>query len=342
MQAQSKTPPARAYALLALSALSTSLGCDPSASTDALESAPALRDEVARSALPADCEQRLSFRAGSTNDAPYQVASGYEGYQTFDFDIPWRGESVQAVAIVPRVDNTKVVHHFTLSDGTGAHLAHWAPGSEPERVPDDVGRFIPSVGKLKLEIHYYNKNPGAAPEPDRTGFEVCITRTPRKHLAGMYPFAANPVAPAGQVSHSTATCTVTGATPVRVFSHAPHMHKLGTHAKLELLRADGTTEVLHDEAFRFEEQISYPLDVTLQPGDRVRTTCVYANPGTRSVGLGLGSDDEMCFNFVLYHPLCGFTCNTGRPEIDLVVASQNGECRPGGSAVHAHADAGPR
>lgn len=337
MLAQSKIQAARGSAVLVLWAL-MSVGCEPSASAESGSDAPgALQSEVvAPLAYPKDCDDKFRFLAGA-GDAPHQVLPGAEGYQSFEFDVPWGagGAGVQAVAIRPVVDNHKVVHHFTLYDGKGAHLAHWAPGGESEPLPDDVGRFLPPAGKLRLEIHYYNKA-GTTAEADRTGFEVCTTRTPRAHTAGMYPFVALPMALAGRVSSNSAVCTVTSKTPVRVISASPHMHKLGVHAKLELLRPDGTAQVLHDRPFSFESQDAYPLDLTLQPGDRVRTTCTYQNPSTRNVTFGLGSDDEMCFNFVLYHPLCGLSCSHEAPELDFLADSQNGEC----AAAHAHPDGG--
>jgi hypothetical protein len=239
---------------------------------------------------------------------------------------------VQAVALRPVVGNTKVVHHFTLYDDKSAHLAHWAPGGTETTLPSDVGIYLPAQGKFKLEIHYYNRTRDARPEDDQSGFEVCITRKPRAHTAGMFPFTARADAPAGKVTQNVSTCEVKAATKVQVIAHAPHMHKLGTRAKLELLRRDGSLEVLHDGAFSFDDQRDYPLDLQLQDGDRVRTTCVYDNPTARNVAFGPSSEDEMCFDFVTYYPRCSLHCVSGDPLVDGLTQSQEGDC-----AAHGHA-----
>ena len=318
------------YALsLLLLALCASSGCaEQSPRDDAAD-----RDTVRQLASsPPKCDATFRFLANDQG-APHRVGAQHEGYREFLFDVPWQG-AVQAIALRPIVDNTKVVHHFTLYDEASAHLAHWAPGATARVLPDDLALYLPAKGKLKLEIHYYNRAQDAQPEDDRSGFEVCVTRTPRAHTAGMFPFTGTANAPAGRVTENVSTCTVNAATEVHVVAHAPHMHKLGTHAKLEVLRADGTREVLHDAPFTFDAQRDYPLELSLRNGDRVRTTCVYDNETTRDVSFGPGSDDEMCFNFVTYYPRCSLHCTSGDALIDALTTSQEGDC-----AGHGHTSA---
>ena len=116
--------------------------------------------------------------------------------------------------------------------------------------------------------------------------------------------------------------------PVFLLSSSPHMHQLGVHAKLEVLRADGSIEVVHDKAFTFEDQVSTPLDppVQLNNGDKVRTTCVYQNNTSTAVAFGEGSYDEMCFNFASYYPSCGFTCKPQDFFSQTIQSSQGGGC----------------
>jgi hypothetical protein len=59
------------------------------------------------------------------------------------------------------------------------------------------------------------------------------------------------------------------------------------------------------DPFQFENQQYYPHEpeVLLQPGDALRTRCTYDNPGDQPVFLGEGTEDEMCFNFVMIYPL---------------------------------------
>lgn len=39
------------------------------------------------------------------------------------------------------------------------------------------------------------------------------------------------------------------------------------------------------------------------PGDAIRTTCTFDNPYDFPVLFGEGTEDEMCFNFVMAYPI---------------------------------------
>ena len=68
-------------------------------------------------------------------------------------------------------------------------------------------------------------------------------------------------------------------------------------------RAGGGQEVVHDEAFSFENQRMYPEDITLNPGDYLTTTCTYSSPAT----FGSGTNQEMCYWFALAYPAGALT-----------------------------------
>ena len=104
------------------------------------------------------------------------------------------------------------------------------------------------------------------------------------------------------------------------------MHGLGVHAKLTIQRANGMTEVVHDKPFNFEEQTTWPVDVKLNNGDRVTTTCVYTNTKNTAVAFGTKTEDEMCFNFAQYYPMCGMTCDEEDPLALVWQVSQGGGC----------------
>ena len=57
--------------------------------------------------------------------------------------------------------------------------------------------------------------------------------------------------------------------------------------------------------YSFDNQLvysRYPNTLTLKFGDKVRTTCTWANPSDKKVGWGEDTLDEMCFNFITYYP----------------------------------------
>ena len=95
-------------------------GCDGGAT---MEETTALAEEATASpetradpaAWPTDCDEKYRFVANE-GGGPFRVPTQYEGNRQFLIDVPWAGQSVQAVAIRPIIDNKKVVHHFTLVD----------------------------------------------------------------------------------------------------------------------------------------------------------------------------------------------------------------------------------
>jgi hypothetical protein len=280
---------------------------------------------------PADCEQKFEFRANGGGNAPFQVRPGGQFYQDFMFSAPWSGD-VQAVTMKPLVDNKKVLHHYILYQASGAFLVGWSPGKNETLLPPDVGVFLPGSGQLKMTVHYYNANAGAKMEQDRSGVEICITKKKRPKTAAVMPFAANPVVPANTPSaEASSTCTVSSSEPVHIITSSPHAHQLGIHAKFTIQRANGQTEVIHDKPFNFEEQTTWPVDFVVNNGDRVTTTCIYRNMTNRAVSFGTNTQDEMCFNFALYYPMCAMTC---LQEDTLAAAwslTQGGGCPTGGA-----------
>lgn len=262
-------------------------------------------------AWPADCEERHTFVAHDMSDMtkPYMVPANTEEHPAFQFDTPWGDDDVQMLASRPITDNAKVVHHWILWDATeGSSLAGWAPGGIPDELPSDVGLYMPKgQGVLTLDLHYYNLT-GGEPQPDRSGVEVCITRKLRPKTAANTGLNGSATVKAMSTASTPVACQVTTTDEVRFLGINPHMHQLGTHAKLELTRA-GMTTTLWDAPFRFTEQAMRPLDnIQVMTGDVLTTTCTHVNDRPTDVQWGESTDDEMCINWVRYYPKGAFTC----------------------------------
>ncbi|HEX6242321.1 MAG TPA: hypothetical protein VFZ61_15525, partial [Polyangiales bacterium] len=249
-------------------------------------------------------------------------------YQDFFFKPPWTGD-VQSVGFRAVVDNKKVLHHYIVYQD-GAFLVGWSPGKNDHPLPPDVGVFMPATGELKMTVHYYNEM-GTGTEQDASGVEMCVTKKKRPKTAAVMPFAANPSVPANTPRiERSATCTVTATQPITLITSSPHMHGLGIEAKLTVKRANGMTEVLHNKPFNFEEQTTYGVNFPLNNGDQVTTTCVYKNTTSRAVSFGLNTEDEMCFNFALYYPMCGMSCVPTDPLAAVYHISQGAGCPSSG------------
>jgi len=258
--------------------------------------------------LPEDVTcYKLTARA-SASGAKYSVPTTPDLYQCFQYNAPWGDKKVQVVSVRPLIDNDKVIHHWNLynvpdsvSDGTnggcsGAHpnaalISGWAPGGLPLELPDDVGvRTEP--GGFSLEIHYNNKL--GEGQLDASGAEICVTEKLRPKEAAVHWLGTQGL----NKLQATGVCTPINTAPVTIISSSPHMHLQGRHMKTVINRKDGSTEVLIDKPFDFNTQISYPTPATINPGDTLSTTCTYATP----TPFGQGTNEEMCYNFVLAYP----------------------------------------
>lgn len=179
-------------------------------------------------------------------------------------------------------------------------------GTDPFSFPTDVGLKIPANTQIHLNLHLYNASED--PMSDESAIWVKSQSTPTPMLAEMV-FA-------GKIAFSvqgggdrviTGGCTVAQGQGFNLFALWPHMHKLATHSKFEITRpnANGpaTTTVLWDEAYDFNEQKYYPQtpEFQVQPGDQIKVTCSYHNPGS-TVTFGDSSDNEMCFTGMYRYP----------------------------------------
>ncbi|CAM9885372.1 unnamed protein product, partial [Laminaria digitata] len=210
-----------------------------------------------------------------------------------------------------------------------ADIFLWAPGSSDIVLPDDVGfllgnasgRFL-SVG---LQTHYNNPDEVEGLIDD-SGVRVYYTDELRPIHMGVIqlgdPFVyleGEPV-PEGKSSY-TFQCPSScfeehfEIDTVTVFSHGLHMHENGQRLQTRQYRtnSDGEEVMVYDfdvEYYSFLQAGAHILttnnSVTIQKGDRFETTCYYdtdlSSVGSENVTFGLGSENEMCIDFVLYYP----------------------------------------
>ena len=88
-----------------------------------------------------------------------------------------------------------------------------------------------------------------------------------------------------------------------MFALWPHMHQLAINSKFELIRG-GNTQVLHDQAYDFNEQTYYKQspEIQVMTGDEIRVTCRYNNTTGGLVTFGESSNQEMCFTGMYRYP----------------------------------------
>jgi cytochrome c5 len=249
---------------------------------------------------------KLTANAGD-KVTPYKVGTAVDQYVGFSFMPPWQGTRY-ARAFRAVTDNAKVLHHWLLfqqagavQDGAvapqlGTHpdgqlVMGWAPGGSDAYYSHDLGIELTSGQGFVMEAHYNSSDANAL---DASGVELCVTKQAPENLLSLSWLGTDSISG----TSSSGTCRPSAREPIHIVGAQPHMHLKGRHMKVVLTRAGGGQEVLHDEDFSFENQRSYPLDVTVNPGDSLTTTCTFSSPAS----FGKGTNDEMCYFFTSAYP----------------------------------------
>jgi hypothetical protein len=260
----------------------------------------------------------------------WQMNPGNEGYvcvrKTIDQDMYI--SDFRAVA-------PEGTHHTVLTmgspdgpdgvSGCGAGTNHEAMiygsgvGTNPFSFPEGVAIHIPAGTQLLLNLHLFNVSDAALQGVSGTEVKTLaadeVVHVAEAVLAGK-TFNLN--VPDGGESTQIGYCTMDA--DVTVLSVSPHMHQLGTHAKI-VAELDSGEMTLHDAAYDFYEQKVYPLapSLPMAQGDRLRVECTYVNNTGADVSFGDSSTEEMCFSGIYRYPALGgsgiaaFVCDDGIP-----------------------------
>ena len=206
--------------------------------------------------------------------------------------------------------------HHDCPNPSGSTVSVWAPGPMTQTtLPMESGVLMPSGAGayIELQVHYNNAKPGMK---SRVRFDICATSKLRPNTAGVHwlgyenATAAVPLAALGpelqpaldNKGGGVATGSCKAKQRTRLLWIAPHMHELGKHSKIEILRKDGTRQLLHDAPFDFSEQTAYNFeDLWIEQGESILTTCTW-DP-KRKVVFGFASNEEMCFFYTLAYPI---------------------------------------
>lgn len=176
-------------------------------------------------------------------------------------------------------------------------------GTSPLDFPAGVGIKLAAGTRIHLNLHLYNSSD--QPLAGDSAILVKAQPTPPPMLAEMV-FAGKmsfsiPASTPPQDYVVQGGCTV--SSPYKLFAVWPHMHKIATHQRVELVRGAATT-VLHDLPYDFTEQKYYlqPSEIQVQANDVINVKCTYRNTTGSTVGYGDSSDDEMCFTGLYRYP----------------------------------------
>lgn len=281
------------------------------------------------------CEQVHVLRAHGEPTAgdtsPYRVAAGAEEVRQFYFKTT-RAASMHLLKTRAIRGNARVLHHWSLylvhdvqlrdgellwnssvldvlRRGELQFLVGGGRGSSDLTMPPGVGVQLPqgaNVGYL-FEAHYFNASDET--QEDTSGVELCVTSQPVEHEAAAHLLGRVTFQVPRGPSDVTSTCTPVGLKePVHVLGVTPHMHEMGTRAKIILNRSTNQKTTLLDQPFTPDEQPTYPVmngddsELIVNPGDTLTTTCSYTNTGNKVIYSGPDAENEMCLMLVWAWP----------------------------------------
>lgn len=195
--------------------------------------------------------------------------------------------------------------HHTLvyrgNDVASANIIYASGVGTNELVfPAGTGLRLPAGSLIGLQLHIFNTTDATL--AGESGIEVLevdpanVVDEVDLVLAGPEDLALPPT----QTTTLTGTCTA--QEDQHVFALFPHMHQLGTHFKTTVTTA-GTPRVLHDAAYRFDEQPFLSFEpIALAAGDTITTECTWNNTTNTTVTYGESSTTEMCYSILLRYP----------------------------------------
>lgn len=265
---------------------------------DYKEGVHASRPEFTSVELPPATAKPVDLTATDFEVSPTTL----DHYEEFHFD-----HIVDKDMFIRRIegilDDTRVVHHLTLNrqnyeDETN-YIYAWAPGTGAVQFADGGLRLRPE-DKLVVEIHY-NNGAGFAGVSDSSGIRLYVDEPAGTEYGVLDVVTWNIEVPPEGKSTSVARCTA--SEEFKIIAGMPHMHETGSEFKQNIRRVNGNLEELFSlTGWSFESQPFYQMPTTIFKGDILETRCTYENHSLDWVFAGLGTKDEMCFNFLYVTP----------------------------------------
>ncbi len=162
--------------------------------------------------------------------------------------------------------------HATTSD----MLLVYAPGSEPDRWPDGMAKFIPAGSDLVFQMHYTTNGHAAA---DQTSVGMVFAKQPPKQRVLTLQLTNHTfVIPPREDNYRV---EVSGTLPndATLLSFFPHMHLRGKTFEYNIVHRDGSVETLLRVNYDFHWQLSYRLAQPrfLKAGTRLQAVAWYDN-----------------------------------------------------------------
>jgi hypothetical protein len=142
--------------------------------------------------------------------------------------------------------------HATTSD----MLLVYAPGSEPDRWPDGMAKFIPAGSDLVFQMHYTTNGHAAS---DQTSVGLVFAKQPTKQRVLTLQLTNHSFVIPPRTDEYRVEVSGTLPNDATLLSFFPHMHLRGKRFEYNILHSDGTVETLLRVNYHFHWQMSYRL-----------------------------------------------------------------------------------
>ena len=175
----------------------------------------------------------------------------------------------------------------SLADPALRHQAHetnsdmllvYAPGSSPDRWPDDMAKFVPAHSDLVFQMHYTTN--GHAAE-DETSVGLVFSKKPPKRRVLTLQLANDhdPVPIPPNADNYRVAVHGTFPNDALLLSFFPHMHLRGKKFEYNIVHADHSVETLLRVNYDFYWQLSYRLAEprTIKAGTELQAVAWYDN-----------------------------------------------------------------
>src|SRR5947207_980087 len=142
---------------------------------------------------------------------------------------------------------------FSITNLASSALGGWAPGTRPDKLPDNVGYLLPANSRIVLQVHYHPHDPN--PKPDQTEIGLYVMKNKPAKTMIMLPLVNQTFTIPPNDSNYKVTAAFTNTLfPVHVWFVAPHMHLLGRRMSVDATLGTNTTCLININDWDFNWQ----------------------------------------------------------------------------------------
>jgi hypothetical protein len=201
-------------------------------------------------------------------------------------------------------DMTDPKAHADALATTSDMLLVYAPGSEPDRWPDGMAKYIPGGSDLIFQMHYTTNGKAAT---DQTSIGVIYAKQPPQQRVLTLQLTNHTFVIPPETDNYDVYQRGTLPNDCTLLSFFPHMHLRGKRFEYDIVHADKTVEPLLKVNYDFHWQLSYRLakPLPLKAGTVLEAVGTYDNSDnnmhnpdpTKSVTWGGQTYEEMMVGF---------------------------------------------